>query len=44
MRAVKERSGLSYGRLAAKTHYSRSSWERFLNGKQLPSRVAVEQF
>lgn len=44
MRAVKERSGLSYGRLAGKTHYSRSSWERFLNGKQLPSRVAVEEF
>ncbi|MER6095020.1 helix-turn-helix domain-containing protein [Streptomyces sp. NPDC001728] len=43
MRAMKERSGLSYGRLADRTHYSRSSWERFLNGKQVPSRVAVEQ-
>lgn len=44
MRRLKERSGLSYGRLAAQTHYSRSSWERFLNGKQLPTTVAVEEF
>ncbi|MFV5998583.1 helix-turn-helix domain-containing protein [Streptomyces sp. NPDC056231] len=44
MRRLKEKSGLSYGRLAAQTHYSRSSWERFLNGKQLPTTVAVEEF
>ncbi|GAA3370658.1 hypothetical protein GCM10020367_18150 [Streptomyces sannanensis] len=44
MRRIKEASGLSFGRLANRTHYSRSSWERFLNGKQLPTRVAVEQF
>ncbi|MFI2203611.1 helix-turn-helix domain-containing protein [Streptomyces sp. NPDC020192] len=43
MRRLKDASGLSYGRLAGRTHYSRSSWERFLNGKQLPTRVAVEQ-
>ncbi|MFD7443568.1 helix-turn-helix domain-containing protein [Streptomyces sp. NPDC059909] len=43
IRRVKEDSGLSYGRLAEKTHYSRSSWERFLNGKQWPTRIAVEQ-
>lgn len=43
MRRMKDASGLSYGRLASRTHYSRSSWERFLNGKQLPTRVAVEQ-
>ncbi|MEU3397182.1 helix-turn-helix domain-containing protein [Streptomyces filamentosus] len=43
MRGIKEEFGLSYGRLAEKTHYSRSSWERFLNGKQWPSRAAVQQ-
>ncbi|MCB5165038.1 DUF2690 domain-containing protein [Streptomyces bambusae] len=44
MRRIKDASQLSYNRLADKTHYSRSSWERFLNGKQVPTRVAVEQF
>ncbi|MFJ9642747.1 helix-turn-helix domain-containing protein [Streptomyces sp. NPDC101206] len=44
MRCTKDQSGLSYGKLAEKTHYSRSSWERFLNGKQLPTAVAVQQF
>ncbi|MFH8395204.1 helix-turn-helix domain-containing protein [Streptomyces sp. NPDC018036] len=44
LRRLKERSGLSFGRLAGKTHYSRSSWERFLNGKQLPTAVALEEF
>ncbi|MFD7916299.1 helix-turn-helix domain-containing protein [Streptomyces sp. NPDC059752] len=43
MRRIKEASQLSFGRLADRTHYSRSSWERFLNGKQLPTAVAVEQ-
>lgn len=43
MRRIKESSQLSFGRLADRTHYSRSSWERFLNGKQLPTTVAVEQ-
>ncbi|MCX5055519.1 MULTISPECIES: XRE family transcriptional regulator [unclassified Streptomyces] len=43
MRRMKDASGLSFGRLASRTHYSRSSWERFLNGEQLPTRVAMEQ-
>lgn len=43
MRRIKKEFGLSYGRLAEKTHYSRSSWERFLNGKQWPSRAAIQQ-
>ncbi|MFE4589140.1 helix-turn-helix domain-containing protein [Streptomyces laurentii] len=44
MRRIKDASRLSYNRLAAKTHYSRSSWERFLNGKQVPSRITIEEF
>ncbi|MGX2993203.1 DUF2690 domain-containing protein [Streptomyces sp. JNUCC 64] len=44
LRRIKDASRLSYNRLAERTHYSRSSWERFLNAKQLPTRVAVEQF
>ncbi|WP_370412919.1 DUF2690 domain-containing protein [Streptomyces fradiae] len=44
MRRIKDASQLSYNRLADKTHYSRSSWERFLNGKQVPARIAVEEF
>ncbi|MFI5668569.1 helix-turn-helix domain-containing protein [Streptomyces sp. NPDC051704] len=44
MRRIKDASQLSYNRLADKTHYSRSSWERFLNGKQVPTRIAVEEF
>ncbi|MFF7337266.1 helix-turn-helix domain-containing protein [Streptomyces sp. NPDC008163] len=43
MRRIKEGAQLSFGGLAGRTHYSRSSWERFLNGKQLPTPVAVEQ-
>ncbi|MFE3074205.1 helix-turn-helix domain-containing protein [Streptomyces sp. NPDC059247] len=44
MRRIKGDAELSYGQLAQRTHYSRSSWERFLNQKQLPTRIAVEQF
>ncbi|MFD8639157.1 helix-turn-helix domain-containing protein [Streptomyces zaomyceticus] len=44
MRRIKDVTELSYGQLAQRTHYSRSSWERFLNQKQLPTRIAVEQF
>ncbi|MFJ7956705.1 helix-turn-helix domain-containing protein [Streptomyces sp. NPDC096319] len=44
MRRIKGATELSYGTLAQRTHYSRSSWERFLNQKQLPTRVAVEEF
>ncbi|MGV9887902.1 helix-turn-helix domain-containing protein [Streptomyces sp. NPDC003395] len=43
LRRLKAASRLSFERLADRTHYSRSSWERFLNGKQLPTRAAVEQ-
>ncbi|MFE0652636.1 helix-turn-helix domain-containing protein [Streptomyces sp. NPDC059534] len=44
MRQIKETSELSYAGLAQRTHYSRSSWERFLNQKQLPTRLVIEQF
>ncbi|MER5204649.1 helix-turn-helix domain-containing protein [Streptomyces sp. NPDC002825] len=44
MRRIKCATELSYGQLAQRTHYSRSSWERFMNQKQLPTRVAVEEF
>ncbi|MEV0278187.1 helix-turn-helix domain-containing protein [Streptomyces sp. NPDC050610] len=42
LRRLKARTGLSLAGLAAKTAYSRSSWERYLNGKKLPPRQAVE--
>ncbi len=42
LRCLRARTGLSYARLGCRTGYSRSSWERFLNGKQLPPRSAVE--
>ncbi|MFI1225832.1 MULTISPECIES: helix-turn-helix domain-containing protein [unclassified Streptomyces] len=41
--ALRDGTGLSLIRLAAKTTYSKSSWERYLNGKALPPREAVEQ-
>ncbi|MGP3999944.1 peptidoglycan-binding protein [Streptomyces sp. 8N706] len=43
LRRLKDRSGLSLASLGSKTSYSRSSWERYLNGKKLPPREAVEQ-
>ncbi|MCM1966563.1 helix-turn-helix domain-containing protein [Streptomyces sp. G1] len=43
LRRLKDRSGLSLAALAAKTGYSRSSWERYLNGKQPVPHGAVEQ-
>ncbi|MBB1247003.1 helix-turn-helix domain-containing protein, partial [Streptomyces durbertensis] len=42
MRRAKEAAELSFSALAAATAYSRSSWERCLNGTQLPPRQAVE--
>ncbi|MFE6405326.1 peptidoglycan-binding protein [Streptomyces sp. NPDC057837] len=42
LRRVKDRSGLSLRRLAARTGYSTSSWERYLSGRALPPREAVE--
>ena len=42
LRAAKDASGLSLAQLAGHTHYSRASWERWLNGKRLvtPSALA----
>ena len=42
LRRAKDHSGLSLRRLAAKTDYSTSSWERFLSGRSLPPGDAVE--
>ncbi|MEV6849299.1 helix-turn-helix transcriptional regulator [Actinoplanes sp. NPDC051411] len=41
LRRLKHASGLSYARLQAHTPYSRSSLERYVNGKLFPSRQAV---
>ncbi|MFE7479205.1 peptidoglycan-binding protein [Streptomyces sp. NPDC057552] len=41
LRTVKSRSGLTLVALARKTAYSKSSWERYLNGRTLPSADAV---
>lgn len=43
LRRLKDRSGLGLSSLQSKTGYSRSSWERYLNGKALPPRRAVEE-
>ncbi|MFJ6120296.1 peptidoglycan-binding protein [Streptomyces sp. NPDC092129] len=43
MRRLKDRSGLSLASLQAKTGYSSSSWERYLNGRALPPQKAVEE-
>ncbi|MGW8603884.1 DUF2690 domain-containing protein [Streptomyces sp. NPDC055893] len=40
--ALKKASGLSFAQLSQKTHYAKSSWERWVNGKQFPPRHAVE--
>lgn len=42
LRQLKDHSGLSLAALASRTSYSRSSWERYLNGKAVPPRHAVE--
>ncbi|MDX3228318.1 helix-turn-helix transcriptional regulator [Streptomyces sp. ME19-01-6] len=42
LRRIKQASGLSFARLEARTHYSRASLERYVNGKLFPSRDAVE--
>ncbi|MFF2845026.1 helix-turn-helix domain-containing protein [Streptomyces sp. NPDC058001] len=41
LRRLKDRSGLSLAALAARTTYSSSSWERYLNGKKPIPRDAV---
>ncbi|WP_031033900.1 helix-turn-helix domain-containing protein [Streptomyces sp. NRRL F-5650] len=43
LRRLKDRSGLSLESLETKTGISRSSWDRYLNGKTLPPRRAVEE-
>ncbi|MFD7994035.1 helix-turn-helix domain-containing protein [Streptomyces mexicanus] len=42
LRELRQRTGLSLAALAQHTTYSKSSWERYLNGKTLPPRRAVE--
>ncbi|MGW1255736.1 peptidoglycan-binding protein [Streptomyces sp. NPDC002513] len=42
LRQLKDQMGVSTTTLATKTAYSRSSWERYLNGRALPPRQAVE--
>ncbi|MEU6578061.1 DUF2690 domain-containing protein [Streptomyces sp. NPDC046805] len=41
LRELRARTGLSLAALSAKTPYSKSSWERYLNGRTLPPRQAV---
>ncbi|MET9079990.1 helix-turn-helix domain-containing protein [Streptomyces sp. NPDC004232] len=41
LRVLKESTGLSLVTLAQRTHVSKSSWHRYLNGDQLPPRSAV---
>ncbi|MFJ4340190.1 helix-turn-helix domain-containing protein [Streptomyces sp. NPDC088915] len=42
LRELRESTGLSLAALAARTSYSKSSWERYLNGKKPVPRQAVE--
>ncbi|MFF9763400.1 DUF2690 domain-containing protein [Streptomyces caelestis] len=42
MRELKDDAGVSLTVLAERTAYSRSSWDRCLNGRALPPRQAVE--
>ncbi|MFF2955492.1 DUF2690 domain-containing protein [Kitasatospora sp. NPDC057965] len=42
LRAVKDATGLSLSELAARTHYSRASWERWLNGKRIVTEQALD--
>ncbi|MEU2086025.1 DUF2690 domain-containing protein [Streptomyces albus] len=42
LRRLVDRSGLSISALADRTGYSKSSWERYLNGRLLPPRGATQ--
>ncbi|WP_377270924.1 helix-turn-helix domain-containing protein [Peterkaempfera sp. SMS 1(5)a] len=42
LRRLKDRSGLSLVALAERTSYSKSAWQRYLNGAKFPPRQAVE--
>ncbi|MGW7415542.1 peptidoglycan-binding protein [Streptomyces sp. NPDC054863] len=43
LRRLKDHSGLSLAALESRTTSSRSSWERYLNGRTPPPREAVEE-
>ncbi|MFE7445403.1 DUF2690 domain-containing protein [Streptomyces chartreusis] len=43
LRELKGRTGLSLAGLAAKTAFSKSSWDRYFNGRTLPPRDAVQE-
>ncbi|MFB8028634.1 DUF2690 domain-containing protein [Streptomyces sp. NPDC056465] len=43
LRELRARTGLSLAALAERTLHSKSSWERYLNGKSLPPREAVRE-
>ncbi|WP_171164286.1 XRE family transcriptional regulator [Streptomyces sp. I05A-00742] len=42
LRRIVERSGMGIGAVADRTGYSKTSWERYLNGRLLPPRGATE--
>lgn len=42
LRAIKDTAGLSLSELATRTHYSRASWERWLNGKRIVTEQALD--
>ena len=42
LRRLVDRSGLSVAAIADRTGYSKSSWERYLNGRLLPPRGATQ--
>ncbi|MFE7594050.1 DUF2690 domain-containing protein [Kitasatospora sp. NPDC057512] len=42
LRSIKDTAGLSLSELAARTHYSRASWERWLNGKRVVTEQALD--
>ena len=41
VRLLKDRTGLSLAALGARTAYSKSSWQRYLNATQPPPRQAI---
>lgn len=43
LRGLRARTGVSLAGLAGETTFSKSSWERYLNGRTLPPRAAVEE-
>lgn len=43
LRRLLDRRELSVARLAARTSYGKASWERYLTGRALPPRQAVEE-